>query len=144
MTSAATIQANTTSLSKFQDLLRDMFQFDSADLDFGIYRIMNHKRDVIRQFIDEKLPAAVATQLDSGPLAEEVLALSALEEAAQRVRENLGPDAIDEFGNLSEQFHGVPAGRDYLAAYAKAEDSRSRDAIEASIYNHLLTFFGRC
>ena len=32
-------------LQKFQELLRELFQFDCADLDFGIYRIMNHKRD---------------------------------------------------------------------------------------------------
>ena len=32
--------------NKFQHLLRELFQFDTADLDFGIYRIMNHKREV--------------------------------------------------------------------------------------------------
>ena len=32
-------------LVKFQNLLRKLFQFDCADLDFGIYRIMNFKRD---------------------------------------------------------------------------------------------------
>jgi hypothetical protein len=35
---------------RFQTLLRELFQFDSADLDFGIYRIMNHKRAVIERF----------------------------------------------------------------------------------------------
>lgn len=30
---------------KFQDLLRHLFQFDYADLDFGIYRVINYKRD---------------------------------------------------------------------------------------------------
>ena len=36
-------------LAKFQNLLRELFQFDCADLDFGIYRIMNHKRDVVER-----------------------------------------------------------------------------------------------
>ena len=45
-------------ITKFQDLLRELFQFDCADLDFGVYRIMNHKRDVVEAFITEKLPAA--------------------------------------------------------------------------------------
>ena len=36
---------------KFQGLLRELFQFDCADLDFGIYRIRNYKRDVIVKFI---------------------------------------------------------------------------------------------
>ena len=34
-------------LEQFQSLLNELFQFDLADLDFGIYRIMNHKRQVI-------------------------------------------------------------------------------------------------
>ena len=45
-------------LEKFQSLLRELFQFDCADLDFGIYRIMNHKRDVIERFITNDLPKA--------------------------------------------------------------------------------------
>jgi hypothetical protein len=38
-------------LRKFQDLLRQLFQFDSADLDFGIYRILNYKRQEVDKFI---------------------------------------------------------------------------------------------
>ncbi len=43
---------------KFQNLLRELFQFDCADLDFGIYRIMNDKRVVIERFIERPEPAA--------------------------------------------------------------------------------------
>ena len=32
--------------------LRDMFQMDQPDLDFGIYRIMNQKREEIEKFLD--------------------------------------------------------------------------------------------
>ena len=45
--------------TRFQALLRELFQFDSADLDFGIYRIMNHKRDVIERYIAEDLPKLI-------------------------------------------------------------------------------------
>ena len=45
-------------LLKFQGLLRELFQFDCADLDFGIYRIMNQKREAIENFISEKLPSS--------------------------------------------------------------------------------------
>jgi len=34
-----------THLDKFKKLLAELFMFDQADLDFGIYRIMNAKRD---------------------------------------------------------------------------------------------------
>jgi adenine-specific DNA-methyltransferase len=55
--------------AKFQLLLRELFQFDCADLDFGIYRIMNYKRDVIEKFITKDLPKAIAEELDRGALA---------------------------------------------------------------------------
>ena len=58
---------------KFQDLLRELFQFDSADLDFGVYRILNHKRDVIEKFVIEDLPAAVEEELDRGILKVQLL-----------------------------------------------------------------------
>jgi len=57
---------------KFQQLLRGLFQFDCADLGFGIYRIMNYKRDVIKKFITKDLPKAIADELDRGALADQV------------------------------------------------------------------------
>ena len=49
--------ATQNSLAKFQGLLRELFQFDQADLYFGSYHIMNHKRDAVERFITEPLPA---------------------------------------------------------------------------------------
>jgi|GEM_PF-1035623 len=64
---------------KFQNLLRELFQFDCAALDFGIYRIMNYKRDAIEQFITTDLPKAIAGELEQGALAEQAQAAQALE-----------------------------------------------------------------
>lgn len=64
---------------KFQQLLRELFQFDCADLDFGIYRIMNHKHDVIERFITRDLPGMVAAELERGALAEQSQAARELE-----------------------------------------------------------------
>ena len=36
-----------TNLAKFKKLLSELFMLDRADLDFGIYRIMNSKREEI-------------------------------------------------------------------------------------------------
>ena len=47
------------SLQKLQTLLQQLFRADAADLDFGIYRIINYRRDQIQNFIDEKLPIIV-------------------------------------------------------------------------------------
>jgi adenine-specific DNA-methyltransferase len=48
-----------SAVEKLQGLLRELFQFSSADLDFGIYRIMNFKRDAIEKFIKKDLPETI-------------------------------------------------------------------------------------
>ena len=132
------------SLGKFQVLLRELFQFDCADLDFGIYRIMNHKRDVVERFITERLPANIEAELNRGPLAQQAQADDALAKARQAVVNALGDAAIDEYGGLAETYRGSPVGQAYLDAQAAAaDDNRSRDTVEAAIYNNLLTFFSR-
>jgi len=128
---------------KFQQLLREIFQFDCADLDFGIYRIMNYKRGVIEEFISADLPKAIAEELDRGALAEQSQAAEELKETADQIRETLGKNALDADGNLAEKFHDTEIGRKYQALKEKAVRDRGREALEATIYNHLLTFFSR-
>ena len=140
-TSVNTAMSN---IAKFQDLLRELFQFDCADLDFGIYRIMNHKRGAIEKFIAEQLPGAVVAELGRGPLAQQAQADAALEQARRGVETALGADAIDAEGRLADAYWNTPFGQRYLEAQAQAADgSRSRAAVEADIYNHLYTFFSR-
>jgi len=134
---------NSSARMKFQNLLRDLFQFDSADLDFGIYRIMNHKRTVIEQFITEGLPKAISEELQHGTLAEQSQALEALAAARQRVLDALGDDALDPNGNLTEKYYETNTGKDYLEAQERAKGSHSTEALEADVYNHLYAFFSR-
>jgi len=49
---------------KLQEVLTEIFQLDKADLDFGIYRIMNQKRSDIESFLTEKLPSQVKSILE--------------------------------------------------------------------------------
>ena len=127
---------------RFQELLRELFQFNCADLDFGIYRIMNHKRNAIERFIGEELPARIAGDLDTGQLARQDQADEKLKEAHGKVLESLGPQALDADGELIAFVDSV-LGQDYLRAKAAAEPGRSRQAVEADTYNHLFTFFSR-
>ena len=128
---------------EFQALLRDLFQFDCADLDFGIYRIMNHKRDAVERFIVEKLPEAIDEALATGQLAEQKQATAYLKEARRTLIKSLGPSALDAEGNLQAIFVDTPAGEKYQIAKEAAEGARGSNAVEASIYNHLYTFFSR-
>ena len=47
---------------KLKSILREMFQMDQSDLDFGIYRIMNAKREEIESFLDKELLPQVTTE----------------------------------------------------------------------------------
>ncbi|MEA1916625.1 MAG: site-specific DNA-methyltransferase, partial [Campylobacterota bacterium] len=42
-------------LNELKHILKDMFQMNNSDLDFGIYRIMNMKNCQIMEFFDTKL-----------------------------------------------------------------------------------------
>ena len=131
-------------VQKFQELLRELFQFDCADLDFGIYRIMNHKRDVVERFIAEKLPKTIDEELNTGLLARQALAKAKLEKAQEKVLELLGRDAIDPVGEIvSPALAATPVAQEYLEARARAGASRSRAAVETDVYNHLTAFFSR-
>jgi len=128
---------------KFQALLRELFQFDCADLNFGIYRIMNHKRDVLDRFISDDLPKAVTDELDRGALAEQSHAAAELEEIAEQIGETLGVTALDADGNLTNAYKETPLGKKYLGLKAKAAGTGGREALEANIFNHLYAFFSR-
>ena len=133
-----------SNLEKFQLLLRKLFQFDCAALDFGIYRIMNHKRNAIEQFISEQLPEWIDAALGQGALAQQTLAQEDLERIAEVVRSNLGEHAINEDGVLDASLADWPVGQRYLEAQRQAGDGgRRREAVEARIYNHLYKFFSR-
>jgi len=129
--------------SKFIELLRELFQFDSADLDFGIYRIMNYKRDVIEEFITKDLPKAIADELDRGELAEQSQAAKEFKEVSDQIVQAFGKDALDFDSNLAEAYHNTPLGKKYLDLKVKASGGRARDALEGEIYNNLFAFFSR-
>jgi len=49
-------------IKKLQDLLEDLFQFETSDLDFGIYRIINQKQTVIKNFVKKDLTESIRRQ----------------------------------------------------------------------------------
>ena len=132
---------------RFQALLRELFQFDSADLDFGIYRITNHKRDVIERYIAEDLPATITEELSRGMLAEQAIIRKQLAEAQEEIAKLLGPRALDSDGNLQQAFHETPVGARYLSLRQRQEWHVARgadvEAFQATVYNHLYNFFSR-
>ncbi|HLE17677.1 MAG TPA: hypothetical protein VI728_05255 [Syntrophales bacterium] len=128
-------------IKKFQVLLEELFQFNAADLDFGIYRIMNYKRGVIERFIAEDLPKSISQELAQGALAAQTQAAKELEAAKKKVLA-ISDDAIDAAGNLIK-YQDTKPGKEYLAALEKAKSAKTHAALQAAIYNHLYAFFSR-
>jgi adenine-specific DNA-methyltransferase len=122
----------TENQKKLLNILREIFQFDQADLDFGIYRIMRMKRDEVNRFIEEELPAQISTGLN---------ALAALDTTAS-IAEIDRQIAETKSGSLPEAIKASA-----IAAYEEQKKSLAGSvditAIEADIYNHLTNFFSR-
>ena len=128
---------------KFQQLLRYLFQFDSADLDFGIYRIINLKPTINERYISEDLQRLVNEELNNGALAEETPAAKVLDAARKKVLAALGEDVMDTDGNLVDKYRETKAGREYLVVLEFARAAKGGEALETSVYNHPYSFFSR-
>jgi adenine-specific DNA-methyltransferase len=116
------------SQTKLKDLLRELFQLDSADLDFGIYRIMNTKRSEIEHFLDNDLLPQIKEAFRQYQSSDSVQIKADLDRAVQE-SENLGfdPDAS-------------PKVKDLRARLSSAVDI---SALESQIFSDLYSFFRR-
>ena len=127
-----------TSQQKLQDLLQQLFRADNADLDFGLYRIINYQRDQFQNFIDEELLTVINDALDANSESES--ARQEVETLAKQIPEGM-LDADDKL--INEAFAQVPIVKKYLETTKKLGSPQSRDQHEDAIYNHLYTFFSR-
>jgi len=130
-------------IQKFQDLLRKLFQFEASDLDFGIYRVLNYKRDRAEKFIQEdlknKVEDAFAKHKD-----ERLADINRIfEEAKEKVAQTLGKEAFTPTGELKEEFKNTPVGRDFLSLKAQKDEAEAIDEIKLQVFNDLYNFFSR-
>ena len=131
-----------TPQQKLQELLQKLFRADNADLDFGIYRIINYRRDQIQKFIDEKLPTIANDALDANREAE--FTRQEMGDLAQQIRRTLGDNILDADGNLvSEIYKDAPLVQQYLETRERLGAPQSRYQRTDAIFNHLYTFFSR-
>lgn len=113
---------------KLIELLRELFQLNQPDLDFGLYRIMHAKSQEIEQFLNEDLLATIQQRL-GGNKAEKVEKAKA---AYERERQN----AIDYGGNPDT----APKAMQSFAEYKVALESQDDDE---DLYEQLYRFFER-
>lgn len=117
--------------AKFDELvakLKEIFQIDKPELDFGIYKIMNAKASMIRDFLNKDLKAKVQAALADKASAGK----KALEEKIAKIEATLAP-------------LGVPpaSSPEWVAAKAELDKLAASDDSESLVYAHLLTFFSR-
>ncbi|HXE75506.1 MAG TPA: site-specific DNA-methyltransferase [Candidatus Xenobia bacterium] len=117
-----------TNLEKFKKLLAELFMFDQADLDFGIYRIMNAKRDEINRFLDNDLLPQVRQ------------ALGELEQADRAAIEAELAKAIEQARALGADPESLPKVKELRQQLAQKADV---EALESEVFSDLYNFFRR-
>ena len=142
----------TDARERFLRLLKnDILKLDLAELDFGVYRILAHRRQEIERFFDETLPKRIEAALASGgadrakQLDERIATLR--DELTQQAQ-GLGLEsAFDADSNLVEALRAFPKGRAYVELVGERERAAAgagfADTEEAQIFAHLHTFFSR-
>jgi adenine-specific DNA-methyltransferase len=136
-------------LTQLQELLRELFQLDLADLDFGLYRLFRLKRQEVEAFLTEQLPRRVDEAFESAAGEERGVLEKEISELADRIRKEVAEDAILESGEVNREYRAtkVKAARGLLENYeAKRRQLQSVQATEAQraeVFNHLYAFFSR-
>ena len=112
----------------FRKKLQEIFMMDHAELDFGIYRIMNHKRNQINDFLDNQLLPQVEQTLKEYVKTDDSLQQE-LTKAIEGCK-NLGidPDTNPKVQQLRQQI---------------AQSSTGIDDLQNTVFSRLTQFFSR-
>ncbi|MDA3894941.1 MAG: DNA methyltransferase, partial [Desulfobacteraceae bacterium] len=136
------MEINNSSLDQLKAFLNKLFQFESQDLDFGVYKILHYKHNELKQFINELLVGTVNQQLQTLTNAQKTEAQEKLDDIEQddivkgwlaadddekKTLEKFGKEKIKQYQELKHQVDSVQVSVD----------------TENQIYNHLTIFFSR-
>lgn len=117
--------------------LQQMFQINRPDLDFGVYRILNARRDEISDYLDHRLKTKVEQYLSD---TKKDVSGNQKDTLTARIKDEFGKRAFDEAGNLIDSDALASTdGQAYQALIAQSDNSFD----EGQVYNHLATFFSR-
>jgi adenine-specific DNA-methyltransferase len=109
--------------------LREIFQIDRPDLDFGVYRILNARAGEIEDYLSKRLKARVAEALAAGAAANTETLKAEIAKAEK---------SAEEAGFSADQSPKVQQLRAQLAAASAGASEH-----ENQVFSHLLTFFSR-
>lgn len=119
-------------MSKYNELvtkLREIFQIDRPELDFGIYRILNARAGEINRYLEERLPEKVKQALSAGNAAQQAQVAQELKDKeAQYKADGMDPANVPKVQELRQK----------LAQYTSGTNEH-----ENAVFSHLLAFFSR-
>jgi len=140
----------TPSIEKLKYFLKEMFQFNENDLDFGIYKIYNLKREHIQKFIDG------TDTNDLGPVIDNILKNVKLEnQKTNSIELSNFLKALNQDGLLDDIETNYKLIKTFIST-AQDEDTKIKlttildklsktsditDELKDKIYNHILGFF---
>jgi adenine-specific DNA-methyltransferase len=114
---------------KLKTLLKELFQLDHPDLDFGLYRIMHAKAAEVTQFLERDLLPQVKEEFGQYKTADKAEIEQQLAKAIEQA-EALGadPDSLPKVKELRAKL---------------TDDAVDLNALESEVYDHLYSFFRR-
>ncbi|BFU88995.1 MAG: hypothetical protein NTAFB01_01820 [Nitrospira sp.] len=114
---------------KLKTLLKELFQLDQPDLDFGLYRIMHAKAGEVTQFLEKDLL----------PQVREAFSLYKTADKAEIEKELA--KAIEQAQGLGVDPETTQKVKDLRAKLAN--EAVDIGALEQEVYDHLYSFFRR-
>jgi len=141
---------NENSIDQLKFFLKEMFQFNANDLDFGIYRIYNLKRKEIENFIDGKdeqcLEPIINKTLEQVSNIEKQVELTNLATYLKNFNREILLN--DPAGNFKDIQTLIDLSKDdtekenlSTALTASTKEFNITDEIKDKIYNHILGYF---
>lgn len=122
-------------LDRFTKLLKEIFELDKSDLDFGIYRVMNLRKTQIEEFLTQRLPQMVQETL--APFAqgskEEIRAqMTQIEESVAGM--GMTVEALPDTAPMKQK---------YMTLQKSLAEGADLSALETDVYSALYSFFNR-
>lgn len=115
--------------NKLIGLLKELFQLDQPDLDFGLYRIMHARADEISQFLDQDLLPQVKEAFSQYKTADKAELEKELQQAIEQANSlGVDPETTAKVKELRQKI---------------AEQGVDVTGLEQEVYDHLYKFFRR-
>lgn len=117
------------SFNQLINLLKELFQLDRPDLDFGFYRIMHAKSAEVTQFLEQDLLPQVQAAFARYQSADKAAIQKELDETVRRIAsDGADPETSPKVRELRERLAG---------------EAVDLTALEAEVYDRLYSFFRR-